>query len=180
LQPEAGGKLHLKLNTAASPIEHKYREGQVKRTLKREFKVRETVQRQTGGRSNRGRQSSCRRADWRESVMARVNVVTCLRLYLPASYRRGGCLGGTLAPLVGSSPLLGCSQCWHKSWLCLVARDDRLYLWALCHLAQCLVWLTDRWLVLFTGKVQLCGASCWRLLACLARPYGGVDSEAST
>jgi hypothetical protein len=57
LQPEAGGKLHLKLNTAASPIEHKYREGQLKRTLKREFKVRETVQRQTGGRSNQSWQS---------------------------------------------------------------------------------------------------------------------------
>jgi hypothetical protein len=45
LQSEAGGKLHLRLNTTASPIANKYREGQLKRTLKREFKVRETVQR---------------------------------------------------------------------------------------------------------------------------------------
>ena len=45
LQPEVGGKLHLRLNTIASPIANKYREGQLKRTLKREFKVRETVQR---------------------------------------------------------------------------------------------------------------------------------------
>jgi hypothetical protein len=59
LQPEAGGKLHLRLNSATRPIEHKYREGQLKRTLKREFKVRETVQRQTGERSNRGQQSGC-------------------------------------------------------------------------------------------------------------------------
>lgn len=48
LQPEVGGKLHLRLNTTASPIANKYREGQLKRTLKREFKVRETAQRQTG------------------------------------------------------------------------------------------------------------------------------------
>ena len=45
LQTEVGGKLHLRLNIVASPIAHKYREGQLKRTLKREFKVRETVQR---------------------------------------------------------------------------------------------------------------------------------------
>ena len=45
LQPEVGGKLHLRLNTIAIPIANKYHEGQLKRTLKREFKVRETVQR---------------------------------------------------------------------------------------------------------------------------------------
>ena len=34
---KAGGKLHLKLNTGQRPIAHKYREGKVKRTLKREL-----------------------------------------------------------------------------------------------------------------------------------------------
>jgi hypothetical protein len=37
LQPKAGGKLHLRLNTGTSPIANKYREGKLKRTLKREF-----------------------------------------------------------------------------------------------------------------------------------------------
>ncbi|KAL4082318.1 hypothetical protein QTP88_030065, partial [Uroleucon formosanum] len=37
VQPEAGGKLHLRLNTATRPIVDKYREGKLKRTLKREF-----------------------------------------------------------------------------------------------------------------------------------------------
>ena len=36
-----GGKLHLKLNNDARPIANKYREGKVKRTLKRELKVTE-------------------------------------------------------------------------------------------------------------------------------------------
>ena len=38
LQPKAGGKLQLRLNTTTSPIANKYREGQLIRTLKREFK----------------------------------------------------------------------------------------------------------------------------------------------
>ena len=38
LQPKVGGKLHLRLNTYTSPIANKYREGKLKRTLKREFK----------------------------------------------------------------------------------------------------------------------------------------------
>ena len=38
-----GDKVHLTLNTAARPIANKYREGKLKRTLKRELKVRETV-----------------------------------------------------------------------------------------------------------------------------------------
>ena len=37
MQPKVGGKLHLRLNTDASPIANKYREGKLKRTLKREF-----------------------------------------------------------------------------------------------------------------------------------------------
>jgi hypothetical protein len=40
-----GGRFHPKLNTNKRPIAHKYREGNVKRTLKRELKVLETVTR---------------------------------------------------------------------------------------------------------------------------------------
>jgi len=38
MQPKAGGKLHPRLNTNTSLIANKYREGKLKRTLKREFK----------------------------------------------------------------------------------------------------------------------------------------------
>ena len=37
VQPEVGGKLHLRLNISTSPIANKYREGKLQRTLKREF-----------------------------------------------------------------------------------------------------------------------------------------------
>ena len=37
MQPKVGGKLHLRLNIDTSPIVNKYREGKLKRTLKREF-----------------------------------------------------------------------------------------------------------------------------------------------
>jgi hypothetical protein len=36
-----GDKFHLKLNTNETPIAYKYREGKMKRTLKRELKVTE-------------------------------------------------------------------------------------------------------------------------------------------
>ena len=48
-----GGKLHLKLNTGVRPIANKYREGKMKRTLKRELKVLEIAVRElmeTSGR----------------------------------------------------------------------------------------------------------------------------------
>ena len=38
MQLKVGGKPHLKLNTDVGPIANKYREGKLKRTLKREFK----------------------------------------------------------------------------------------------------------------------------------------------
>ena len=41
-----GGKFHLKLNIGERPIANKYREGKMKRTLKRELKVREIVERE--------------------------------------------------------------------------------------------------------------------------------------
>ena len=37
MQPKAGGKLHLRLNTGPRPIANKYREGKLKSTLKREL-----------------------------------------------------------------------------------------------------------------------------------------------
>ena len=42
-----GGKFHLKLNIDERPIANKYREGKMKRTLKRELKVREIAKRET-------------------------------------------------------------------------------------------------------------------------------------
>ena len=38
LKRKVGGKVHLKLNTCERPIANKYREGKMKRTLKRELK----------------------------------------------------------------------------------------------------------------------------------------------
>ena len=46
-QPKLGGKFHPKLNNGKRPIANKYREGKMKRTLKRELKVREIVKRET-------------------------------------------------------------------------------------------------------------------------------------
>ena len=45
LQSKVGGKFHLKLNICKRPIVNKYREGKMKRTLKRELKVLETAKR---------------------------------------------------------------------------------------------------------------------------------------
>jgi hypothetical protein len=47
MQPKLGGKFHLKLNIGRRPIANKYREGKMKRTLKRESKVREIVKGET-------------------------------------------------------------------------------------------------------------------------------------
>jgi len=41
MQLQMGGKFHLKLNIGERPIANKYREGKMKRTLKRELKVPE-------------------------------------------------------------------------------------------------------------------------------------------
>lgn len=41
-----GDKSHLKLNTGGVPIEQKYREGKMKRTLERELKVPEIAERE--------------------------------------------------------------------------------------------------------------------------------------
>jgi hypothetical protein len=47
MQPKTGGKFHPKLNIGKRPIANKYREGKMKRTLKRELKVREIAERET-------------------------------------------------------------------------------------------------------------------------------------
>ena len=47
-----GGKLHLRLNIGARPIANKYREGKMKRSLKRELKVPEIAKRESNGPSH--------------------------------------------------------------------------------------------------------------------------------
>jgi hypothetical protein len=47
-----GGKFHLKLNIGGTPIEYKYREGKMKRTLKRELKVPEIAEREAAKTSS--------------------------------------------------------------------------------------------------------------------------------
>jgi len=49
LQSKTGGRLHPRLNTGRRPIANNYREGKMKSTLKREFKVREIAERETFG-----------------------------------------------------------------------------------------------------------------------------------
>ena len=46
-----GGKFHLKLNIGGRPIANKYREGKMKRTLKRELKVPELAEKEPMGGS---------------------------------------------------------------------------------------------------------------------------------
>ena len=46
-----GGKFHLKLNIGGRPIANKYREGKMKRTLKRESKVPEIAEMEPMGSS---------------------------------------------------------------------------------------------------------------------------------
>ena len=46
-----GGNFLLKLNIGSRPIAKKYREGKVKRTLKRELKVPEIAEREPNGTS---------------------------------------------------------------------------------------------------------------------------------
>ena len=49
MQPKLGGKSHLKLNIGERPIANKYREGKMKRTLKRELNSTEIVKREAFG-----------------------------------------------------------------------------------------------------------------------------------
>jgi hypothetical protein len=68
MQPKMGGKFHLKLNNGKRPIANKYREGKMKRTLKRELKVREIVKREANETSIARRDSAaCEGCACRES-----------------------------------------------------------------------------------------------------------------
>jgi len=49
MQPQAGGKPHPRLNTGEGPIAKKYREGKMKRTLRRESKALEIAGREALG-----------------------------------------------------------------------------------------------------------------------------------
>ena len=59
-----GGKLLLKLNTNGRPIANKYREGKMKRTLKRELKVPEIAEREANGTSPLGEIVACIGDGW--------------------------------------------------------------------------------------------------------------------
>ena len=59
MQPKAGGKSHLRLNTGGRPIANKYREGKMKRTLKRELKVLEIVEGEEIGTSGCAQAYAC-------------------------------------------------------------------------------------------------------------------------
>ena len=59
LERKLGGKFHLKLNMGSRPIANKYREGKVKRTLKRELKVPEIAGREANRTSFLGEIVEC-------------------------------------------------------------------------------------------------------------------------
>jgi hypothetical protein len=59
LERKLGGKFHLKLNMDSRPIANKYREGKVKRTLKRELKVPEIAGREVNRTSFLGEIAVC-------------------------------------------------------------------------------------------------------------------------
>ena len=77
LQPQMGGKFHLKLNIGTRPIANKYREGKMKSTLKRELKARETVEREAIEVSNGRIRISRGRLPQRSSAQAGVGVSRC-------------------------------------------------------------------------------------------------------
>ena len=70
-----GGKFHLKLNNGERPIANKYREGKMKRTLKRELKVLEIAKREALTTSASRRPSSSvpleRASSWKLCLRAR-------------------------------------------------------------------------------------------------------------
>ena len=76
LERKLGGKFHLKLNMGSRPIANKYREGKVKRTLKRELKVpevagREAIETSFLGRVFRAFVRDVPLSRWSTSVFAR-------------------------------------------------------------------------------------------------------------
>ena len=76
---QKGGRFHLKLNIGERPIANKYREGKMKRTLKRELKVREIVERETFEPSHVVGKSvfGCEELHWLQT--ARLSIVSSLQ-----------------------------------------------------------------------------------------------------
>ena len=74
-----GGKFHLKLNNGERPIANKYREGKMKRTLKRELKVLEIAKREALKTSDTLSQSLSAPRRWR-----------CVMGNLAWRHRKGG------------------------------------------------------------------------------------------
>ncbi len=93
-----GGKFHLKLNIGSRPIANKYREGKVKRTLKRELKVPEIAEREANGISVSWRDCCSLRCQLAASAQALQWVLSgCVQCFSPcvsASIRGWGKLQG--------------------------------------------------------------------------------------
>ena len=70
-----GGKFHLQLNNSLRPIAHKYHEGKMKRTLKRELKVFEIAEREANGTS----------ITWRDCCLLQLLLVRATQVSGPAS-----------------------------------------------------------------------------------------------
>lgn len=109
MQPQAGGKPHPRLNTGERPIANKYREGKMKRTLRRESKALEIAGREALGARRfgpAGMPGSGRRG-WeglRGSALGRLRGIPAVFSPLPRPSRWDGQrrLGGRQGGGVGS------------------------------------------------------------------------------
>ncbi len=77
-----GGDIRLKLNIDSRPIENKYREGKVKRTLERELKVSEIAEKEANETSSLRR--DCCWIGKPGLVTVRDSVVVCFQWCLSA------------------------------------------------------------------------------------------------
>jgi hypothetical protein len=78
-----GGKLHLMLRMCSRPIEHKYHEGKMKRTLERELKVIEIAEWEADG-SSEAEQLCC--ALCQCSIASMQVAQCCSRLFVQCSF----------------------------------------------------------------------------------------------
>lgn len=86
MQPQAGGKPHPRLNTGERPIANKYREGKMKRTLRRESKALEIAGREALGARRSG-------PSGRPVAGGRASKTRSRRFCRCRGGRRGGSLG---------------------------------------------------------------------------------------
>ena len=102
MQPEAGGRLHLRLNTVARPTANKYREGKLKSTLKRELKSTRNRQ-EANARALRGprRASAGRRGDPPGRCTARADVPRPARRRPKATSKAAGPPGSAVSASTG-------------------------------------------------------------------------------